>query len=90
MAVLTVAAGRLLAAAPMRGRTSRTSGWISATVIVAGRIAGTWTHGAGRDLVAVTVTPFAPLGKAEQRAAERHAASYAGAWGQPVDVTWDA
>jgi len=73
----------------MRGRISRTSGWISATVVAAGRIAGTWTHEAGPERVAVTVTPFAPLGKAEQQAAERHAASYAGAWGLPVEVTWD-
>lgn len=74
----------------MRGRISRTSGWISATLVVAGRIAGTWTYDGGRNRVAVTVTPFAPLGKTEQRAAERHATSYADAWGLPVDVTWDA
>jgi hypothetical protein len=74
----------------MRDRISRTSGWISATLVVAGRIAGTWTYDVGRHRVAVTVTPFRPLGKAEQRAAERHAASYADGWGLPVDVTWDA
>lgn len=74
----------------MRARISRTSGWISAPLLVAGRIAGTWTYEVGRDRVAVKVTPFAPLAKTEQWAAERHAGSYADAWGLPVDVTWDA
>jgi hypothetical protein len=74
----------------MRGRISRTSGWISAALLVAGRISGTWTYDVGRERVVVTVTPFEPLSKTDQRSAERHALSYADAWGLPVEVTWDA
>jgi Winged helix DNA-binding domain len=38
---------------------SRPQGWISATVVVDGRIAGTWEHD-GKEL---TLTPFGPLPK---------------------------
>ncbi len=50
-----------------RWKVSRVAGWISAVVLVGGRVVGTWTHRAGTDLLAVTVVPFAKLGPRTRR-----------------------
>ena len=47
-----------LYAAVHRPRVSRTSGWISAVVLVDGRVAGTWTHVAAKQVLRITVEPF--------------------------------
>jgi hypothetical protein len=44
-----------------RPRVSRTSGWISAVVLVDGRAAGTWTHTAVKQTLRVKVEPFKRL-----------------------------
>jgi hypothetical protein len=44
-----------------RARVSRTSGWISAVVLVDGRVAGTWSHIAAKQTLRVTVEPFERL-----------------------------
>jgi hypothetical protein len=58
----------------------RTGGWISPTVLIEGRIVGTWEHKVEGDAVAVRVTPFAPLDAAQragvQEEAERLAARF--------------
>jgi hypothetical protein len=40
---------------------SRVAGWISAVVLVDGRVVGTWTHAVARGALRITVTPFARL-----------------------------
>ena len=39
-------------------RVSRVAGWISAVVLVDGRVAGTWTHIAAKQTLGVTLEPF--------------------------------
>jgi hypothetical protein len=50
-----------LFAAEHRSRVSRTAGWISAVVLVDGRVVATWTHQVGKRSVAITVEPFRKL-----------------------------
>ena len=47
-----------LYAAIHRSRVSRTAGWISAVVLVDGRVAGTWSHVAVRQVLRISVEPF--------------------------------
>jgi len=47
--------------APNRSRVSRTAGWISAVVLVDGRVAATWTHAAVKGTLRITVDPFQRL-----------------------------
>lgn len=42
-------------------KVSRTAGWISAVVLVDGRVTGTWTHEIVGDALRLHVVPFAPL-----------------------------
>ena len=42
-------------------RVSRTAGWISAVLLVDGRVAGTWTHTLAGTTIRVTVDPFSRL-----------------------------
>jgi hypothetical protein len=44
-----------------RSRVSRTAGWISAVVLVDGRVVATWTHAVARRALTVTVDPFRKL-----------------------------
>lgn len=50
-----------LFAAEHSPRVSRTAGWISAGVLVDGRVVATWTHAAVKRALAVTVEPFRKL-----------------------------
>jgi hypothetical protein len=50
-----------LYAAIYRSRVSRTSGWISAVVLVDGRVAGTWSHAATKQNLHIKVEPFQRL-----------------------------
>jgi hypothetical protein len=59
--------------AVQRSRVSRTSGWISAVVLVDGRVAGTWTHVVGKQSLRISIEPFwklksQTLGQVRQRA----------------------
>jgi hypothetical protein len=60
---------------------SRTAGWISAVVLVGGRVAGTWTHKSARDAVRVTVTPLEPLREQVKKAVRSRAEELALAMG---------
>jgi len=56
-------------------RVSRTAGWISAVVLVEGRITGTWTHALSNKTLRVTLAPFKQLparvmAQVKERAAE--------------------
>src|SRR5260370_32486468 len=50
-----------LYAAIYRSRVSRTSGWISAVVLVDGRVAGTCSHAATEQNLHIKVAPFQRL-----------------------------
>jgi winged helix DNA-binding protein len=50
-----------------RWKVSRVAGWISAVVLVDGRVEGTWTHVRSGDALVVNVTPFAPLSAGTRR-----------------------
>jgi hypothetical protein len=40
---------------------SRTAGWISAVVLVGGRVMGTWTHTVAKQTLRIAVDPFQNL-----------------------------
>jgi len=44
-----------------RWKVSRVAGWISAVVLLDGRVEGTWTHRVSGDALTIDVAPFAPL-----------------------------
>ena len=44
-----------------RARVSRTAGWISAVVLVDGRVVGTWTHTVAKQTLRIVVEPFDKL-----------------------------
>lgn len=44
-----------------RSKVSRTAGWISAVVLVDGRVEGTWTHRVSKDVLSLEVAPFRKL-----------------------------
>ena len=44
-----------------RPKVSRTSGWISAVVLVGGGVAGTWTHTVAKQRLSLAVEPFQKL-----------------------------
>ena len=50
-----------------RWKVSRVAGWISAVVLVDGRVEGTWTHVRSGDALVVNVAPFAPLSAGTRR-----------------------
>lgn len=52
-------------------KVSRTAGWISAVVLVAGAVVGTWTHVNRGKGMRVTVTAFEPLREKVKRAVRR-------------------
>ena len=44
-----------------RARVSRVAGWISAVVLIDGRVAATWTHTVAKQTLRIAVEPFRPL-----------------------------
>ena len=50
-----------------RWKVSRVAGWISAVVLVDGRVEGTWTHARSGETLVVDVAPFAPLSASTRR-----------------------
>jgi hypothetical protein len=50
-----------------RWKVSRVAGWISAVVLVGGRVEATWTHARSGDALVVNVVPFAPLAATTRR-----------------------
>lgn len=69
-------------------RISRTSGWISAVLLVDGRYRGTWEYERTAAGVALTLTPFGDLPVRTRRAAERQARGLGPLLGGDVAVTW--
>ena len=63
------------------------NGVFQPTVVVDGRIVGTWKRVIKSRAVVVTVDPFAPLPKSAQRAIEKAADAYGRFMGTSVDVT---
>lgn len=62
-------------------KVSRTAGWISAVILVEGRVAGTWTHGLGNGILQVTLTPFQPLSARQKTQVKERTAEIALALG---------
>jgi hypothetical protein len=58
-------------------KVSRTAGWISALVLVEGRVAGTWSHEAVKGTLRVTVEPFQTLTSKTMKEVRRRAESIA-------------
>jgi hypothetical protein len=50
-----------------RWKVSRVAGWISAVVLVDGRVEGTWTHARSGDTLVVNVVPFVRLSASTRR-----------------------
>lgn len=73
---------------PLRVRISRTAGWISPVLLVAGRIAGVWHHAIRHGVAHITIEPFAPLPARARAAAEQQAAALAPLLGAPVEIIW--
>jgi hypothetical protein len=64
------------------------NGVFQATIVRAGRVAGTWKRTLGKNVVTVSVTPLVPLKPAERRKAEAALKPYATFMGLPLEVRW--
>jgi hypothetical protein len=64
-----------------RARVSRTAGWISAVVLVDGRVVATWTHAVAKRALTVTVDPFRKLAPSTLMGVRASAESLAAALG---------
>jgi hypothetical protein len=62
------------------------NGMLSPTLIISGRVAGTWKRSFRKGTVRIAVTPFAPLAGAEQEALTATARRYGEFLGMPVEV----
>jgi DNA glycosylase AlkZ-like len=62
-------------------KVSRTAGWISAVVLVHGRVEGTWTHSVGKGVLRIDVVPFKRLSAAVTSEVRKRAAEIARALG---------
>ena len=58
-------------------KVSRTAGWISAVVLMDGRVAGTWTHAVVKQTLRITIEPFRRLPAAVTREVRSRAESLA-------------
>lgn len=70
-------------------KVSRTAGWISAVVLVDGRVMGTWTHAASGRKLSVTVAPFRRLparAVSQVRARAAYLAQTLGLSGSEVEI----
>ena len=66
-----------LVEAANHSKVSRTAGWISAVVLMDGRVAGTWSHEAVKGTLRITVVPFQTLTSKTMREVRRRAESIA-------------
>jgi hypothetical protein len=71
-----------------RARVYRQQGWLSPVLLVDGRMAGVWAHEVGGDRVAVTVEPFARVGREVRAGVEAEAQRLAAFLGAEPDVAW--
>ena len=70
-----------LFASEYRARVSRVAGWISAVVLVDGRVVATWTHQPAKKTLNVTVEPFKKLSPSTMKKVRLRAQSIASALG---------
>jgi hypothetical protein len=70
-----------LFASEHRSRVSRTAGWISAVVLVDGRVVATWTHAVAKRTLTLTVEPFRKLSPSTLKGVRGCANSLAAALG---------
>ena len=69
-------------------KVSRVAGWISAVVLVDGRVIGTWTYAVAGTTLRVTVAPFRPLSPRARSAVDLRAHEIARAMGlRSAEVT---
>ena len=73
---------------PLKDRISRTSGWISPVLLVAGRIAGVWRHEKRSRRVMMQIDPFLPLDAAVKGGIQEEAERLGVFLGAPVEVTY--
>ncbi|MEV5765304.1 winged helix DNA-binding domain-containing protein [Micromonospora sp. NPDC052213] len=66
------------------------NGVFQATVVRGGRVVGTWKRTVGRDRVAVSVRPLAPLDAAQRAGVERALGRYATFLDRALHVDWAA
>lgn len=60
------------------------NGLFSATIVINGRVAGTWKRSFGKGGVMVDVHPFTQMSKSQSKALEREAGRYAGFMDMPL------
>jgi hypothetical protein len=70
-----------LFAAEHNSRVSRTAGWISAVVLMDGRVIATWTHAMAKKTLVLTVDPFRKLSPSTLKQVRAGAEIIAGALG---------
>ena len=69
-------------------RVSRTAGWISAVVLIDGRVAATWSHTIAKDALRIEIDPFRPLPANARQEIRTRAEELAGSLGlSKVEVT---
>ncbi|HEY1456250.1 MAG TPA: winged helix DNA-binding domain-containing protein [Candidatus Dormibacteraeota bacterium] len=76
-----------------RPKVSRTAGWISAVVLVDGRVEGTWTHTVAKGVLRVHVAPFQRLARATASEVRMRAVELAASLGRSeaeVEVAQEA
>ena len=69
-------------------RVYRPQGWLSAVLLVNGRMDGVWKHERKGKRLVVTIEPFAPVPKVVRRDAEAEAEGVAGFLGGELHVAW--
>jgi hypothetical protein len=62
------------------------NGILGPTILLKGRVAGTWTRRLANGRVAVALTPFAALGRSAALSTAAAAARYGRFLGRPIDI----
>lgn len=62
------------------------NGMFASTIVIGGRVVGTWKRAIKKKGIVITVTPFVELSKAEQSAFKQAAERYAAFMGLPAEV----
>ena len=73
---------------PFRDRVYRPQGWLSAVLLVDGRMDGVWRHERKGRRVAIAFEPFKRVGRAVRSAAEAEAERMAAFLGGEPVVEW--
>jgi hypothetical protein len=73
---------------PHRDRVYRPQGWLSAVLLVGGRMDGVWRHERKGPRVEVTIEPFGRLAKGVRPAAEAEAERLAAFLGADLALIW--